>query len=154
MGARAGGGTEQDSQKLPDKVTTARLPTEARSGRAPPSGPGADPALLGSRPPSRHIPRGRRGRDAAEPTLTFEVEAETRGAPWRGVLEGRSDAQHNRTLEGALCSATPFLVATCERLSSPPLRVFIPGELGPDNLVFHINWWFYQLSSLFSQTDF
>lgn len=123
------------------------------AGRRP-LAPGLTPRCsgLGHRPDTSLGEGG--GGDAAEPTLTFEVEAETRGAPWRGVLEGRSDAQHNRTLEGALCFATPFLVATCERLSSPPLRVFIPGELGPDNLVFHINWWFYQLSSLFSQTDF
>lgn len=64
---------------------TARPPEEAamRSGRAPPSGPGADPAarpLLGSRPGAS---LGEGGSDAAEPTLTFVVEAETRGARGR-----------------------------------------------------------------------
>lgn len=66
-----------------------------RSGRAPPSGPGADPAPrpgLGSQP-GASLGEGRS--DAAEPTLTTLVEAETRGAPERVVQEGRSDVQHN-----------------------------------------------------------
>lgn len=76
---------------------TGRQPEEAavRSGRAPPSGPGADPAahpLLRS-PPGASLGEG--GGDAAEATLTFVVEAETRGAPGRVVLEERSDAQHH-----------------------------------------------------------
>lgn len=62
---------------------TVRPPEEAavRGGRAPPSGPGADPSarpLLGS-PPGASLGEG--GSDAVEPTLTFAVEAEIRGAP-------------------------------------------------------------------------
>lgn len=83
FGSRKDRGTEQETQELSGKVTTAGLLEEAAvsSGRAPPSGPGADPAprpALG-RPPGTPLEKGRG--DVTDLTPTFTVEAETRGAP-------------------------------------------------------------------------
>lgn len=99
-GVGQGGGGWRDAaggEGAAGKVTTARQLAEAagrsRAGRRP-LAPQLTLRRPRSPPPAWQVPRERGGR-VADPTLTFMVEAETRGAPGQGVLEGKSDAQHN-----------------------------------------------------------
>lgn len=97
FGSRKDRGTERETQELSGKVTTARLLEEAAvcSSRAPPSGPGADPAprpAIG-RPPGTSLGEG--GGDVADLTPTFTLEAETRGA--QGKVSCKEDKMLSTT---------------------------------------------------------
>lgn len=132
---------------------TVRPPEKAgaRSGQAPPSGPGAAPRRSPSRQPAWHSPRRRRGRRGRSDPYFRGGSRNPRGSrtscPGRKI---RCPTQLNFR-RGSL-HWSPSLVATCEKLLSPPLSVFLLWELGPEGLVLHINSWFLQLSRSFSQT--
>lgn len=104
-----------------------------------------------SREPAWHSPRRRRGRRGRSDPYFRGGSRNPRGSqascPGRKI---RCPAQLNFR-RGSL-HWSPSLVATCEKLLSPPLSVFLLWELGPEGLVLHINSWFHQLSRSFSQT--